>query len=61
MTRLEFKDYWILGHILGASSALVVLMFKHPETCTVLGPTLCTLLGLTHYWIMHDDKVPDKC
>jgi hypothetical protein len=61
MTKLQLKDYWILSHVLGISVALTVLMFKHPETAVVLGPTVVSLIGSTHYFIIRDDKVPDAC
>jgi hypothetical protein len=59
MSKLEFKDYWILSHVLGVAVALVVLMFKHPETSLALGPCIVSLVGFTHYWIIRDDKVAD--
>jgi hypothetical protein len=61
MTKLQLKDYWILAHVLGISVALTVLMFKHPETSAVLGPTVVSLIGFTHYFLIRDDKVPDAC
>jgi hypothetical protein len=59
VSQLQFKDVWILSHVLGASVALIVLMFLHPEVSAFCAPSVCTLIGFTHYWVVRDDKVPD--
>jgi hypothetical protein len=59
MAAFGVKDAVILAHIYLYCAGITVLMFKHPETCAVGMPTIGTLLGFTHWFIVHDDKVPD--
>jgi hypothetical protein len=51
---LEFKDWVVLGHVLGISIAMTLLMFKHPETSTFIAPCVCTLIGFAVHSVFRD-------
>ena len=53
---LEFKDYWVLSHVLGICVAFVVLMFKHPETAAFCAPSICTLAGFAVHSVFRDPE-----
>jgi hypothetical protein len=56
---LQFKDWWVLSHVLGISVALTVLMFKHPEVAAFVAPSVCTLIGFAVHHVFRDDQIPD--
>ncbi len=56
---MDRKDWTILAHIYGYCASIVVLMFLHPEVCSIGMPTIGTLLGFTHWFLITDDKRPD--
>lgn len=59
MAKLAVKDAVILGHIYLYACGMMVFMFRHPESAGIAMPAVGGLLGLTHWFVIHDDKVPD--
>lgn len=53
---LEFKDWWVLLHVLALAIALTVLMFMHPETALSVAPCVCTLIGFAVHSVFNDPE-----
>lgn len=58
---MDFRDWFILGHINLAGAAATVFLFKHPDTVNFVtwAGMLSTVIGFYHWMVIRDSKQAD--
>jgi hypothetical protein len=61
VSKLDFRDWFILLHVNAVCDAIVWLMFKfHTDLIVGAGcAALPTILGLYHWFVLRDSKTAD--
>ena len=61
MNKTDFRDWFILLHLGAGSTSIMTYAFVHPDVATFAAAcgALTTALGLFHWFMVHDSKIPD--
>jgi hypothetical protein len=58
---MDFRDWYIAAHVGIAELALLALAFLHPDPVIVgaVCGAIPAILGLYHWFVVRDSKIPD--
>ncbi len=61
MGQTDARDWFILLHLGAGSTSIMTYAYLHPDVATFATAcgALTTALGLFHWFVVHDSKVPD--
>ena len=61
MSKQDIRDWFILLHLGAGSVSIMTYAYLHPDVSTFVAAcgALTTALGLFHWFMIHDSKVPD--